>query len=435
MSLLLGLLPAVTLRAETSAPQSATITIQPVTTAPEQFEVPLTATNIPVGGIESFRFVLDIPADLTIVGVSKTGTAMEPGLIQHSVSGNQLTVAGAIANGITTEGATLIKIQLEILTIADDISYTITGVGRVNEVDLPGPLVSGIASIEMVDLNGTITSWDGKEVSGADVSLTGPSTALNTTTDVSGQYLIRVGKVENQTVSYNWNEAIPTDPYVGEQDASEALKTSVGLANCPIEAGDFTQNGEVTEQDAANFLQIALDPESYIAQTSFVPNDVDLGRFNTDTTQDSTAYLLGDCSGNYGWLTGVSGGSVTFPSFPAVSVSGSTISYRFDHATSAKIIFEGLPEGSKLSPTLRDVTARASNGEGMTASRDNIVVVATAEAGFTVDIRVMTQNPSPISLQVKGRTNESPYFEWEQISVMPEQSYEYIFLPAVVTVK
>src|SRR5690606_3734668 len=149
-------------------------------------------------------------------------------------------------------------------------------------------------SIEMVDLNGTITSWDGKEVSGADVSLTGPSTALNTTTDVTGQYLIRVGKVENQTVSYNWNEAIPTDPYVGEQDASEALKTSVGLANCPIEAGDFTQNGEVTEQDAANFLQIALDPESYIAQTSFVPNDVDLGRFNTDTTQDSTAYLLGD---------------------------------------------------------------------------------------------------------------------------------------------
>jgi len=356
-AILLNLAPMGTLIA---APNTAAITVMPVTTAPEAFTMDIQLTTPPTGGLESFRLVLNVPAALTIVGATKTGTAMDGGLIQYSVSGNQITVAGAIATPITAPNAVIAKLQLQILQIADDVEYTVSGTGRVNEVDLPaGSITSGIARIEMVDLTGTITSWDGKDVVGADVSLTGATTLLVTTTDNVGAYAIRVGVVEDQTEAFTWGESINTDSYVGEQDASEALKTAVGTANCPTQAGDITGNGEVTEQDAARFLQIALDPNSYAAQAAFVPSTVSLPYFNTDATRDSTAYIMGDCSGNYQWLIGATGGMVSSSvAAPTATVNGDTIHLDFPSAESAKFFLNGLPDDAKLQVTLYDVTGR-----------------------------------------------------------------------------
>ncbi|QQS43851.1 carboxypeptidase regulatory-like domain-containing protein [Candidatus Roizmanbacteria bacterium] len=415
-----------------AAPNAVAITVMPVTTAPEAFTMDVQLTTPPAGGLESFRLVLDIPADLTIVGVTKTGTAMDGGLIQHSVSGNQLTVAGAIATPINTANAVIVKLQLEILQITDDIEYTISGVGRVNEVDLlPGAVTSGIARIEMVDLTGTLTSWDGKDVAGAHVTLTGATTSLDTTTDASGTYALRVGKVENQTESFVWGEPIETDTYISEQDASEALKTAVGTSSCPTQAGDITGNGEVTEQDAANFLQIALDPASYTPQVTFVPNDVSLPNFRTDRVQDSTSYILGDCSGNYSWLSGVTGGMVMSIAAPTATVEGDTITLNFPDAESTKFYLDGLPEDSKLEVAIYDL-ARSAEVNAMAATRGNIVVVAAAEAGFIVEVKVMSSNQQPVVLSLRGRTNESAYTEWGVVNVTPSQRLEYVFLPAMM---
>lgn len=427
-AILLNLVPMGIVNA---SPNTAAITIMPSTTAPQAFTMDIRLTTPPTGGLESFRLVLNIPAALTIVGATKTGTAMDGGLIQYSVSGNQITVAGAIATPITAPNAVIAKLQLQILQITDDVEYTISGTGRVNEVDLPaGSVTSGIARIEMVDLSGTITSWDGKEVAGAHVTLTGATTSLATTTDSVGDYLIRVGKVENQIESFVWGEVIETDSYVGEQDASEALKTAVGTANCPTQAGDITGNGEVTEQDAANFLQIALDPEIYTPQVTFVPNDVSLPNFNTDTVQNSTSYILGDCSGNYTWLSGVTGGSINLLAAPTVTVTGDTITLNFQNDESTKFYLNGLPEDTKLEVTVYD-QARFAEVNAMAATRDNIVVVAAAEAGFIVDVKVMSSDRQPLDLSLRGRKNESAYSDWVIVNVTPSQKLEYIFLPAV----
>lgn len=415
----------------TAAPLAAGITVMPVTTAPEAFEVPIRITTVPAGGMESFRVVLDIPSDLTILGATKTGTSMDGGLLQYSVSGNQITVAGAIATPITAANSVIAKLQLEILQITEDIEYTISGSGRVNEVDLPpGGVTSGIARVEMVDLTGTLTSWDNKNVAGADVTLTGATTSLATNSDSAGLYAIRVGKVEDQQITYSWGATIDTDLYVGEQDASEALKTAVGTANCPSQAGDITGNGEVTEQDAARFLQVALDPNSFTPTVAFVPNNVSLPHFNTDAVHNSVGYIFGDCSGNYAWLSGVSGGMVNSIAAPNATVSGDTITLSFSGADSTKFFLNGLPADAKLEVKIYD-EARSTEINGMTATRGNIIVAAVAEPGFILDVKVMSPDPQELSFTMRGRINESAYSEWGAVNITPSQLLRYIYLPAV----
>ncbi len=431
LAVILGMIPKGSVNAAPAAPTAAVITIEAVTTSPEAFTMNIRLTTPPSGGLTSYRIVLNVPPALTIVGATKVGTALDGGLLEPSISGNQITIAGAIAAPINTANSIIAKLQLQILQITDDIEYTVSGSGRVNEINmLPGELVAGIARIEMTDLTGIVTSWDGQAVVGADVALNGATTALATSTDATGDYTISVGKVENQTATFVWGDAVATDSYVTEQDASVALQVAIGSSTCPIQAGDISGNGEVTEQDAARMLQIALDPGSFTPQIAFVPNNVTLLNFNADAVQDSTAYLLGDCSSNYPWIAGLTGGRAA-GKVPEVSVTGDTIRLNFVDAESAKFFLNGLPQDAQLSVMIYDLARSTSEINGLSRASGNVIVAAVAEPGFILEVKVITSDQTPLDLNLSGRATESAYSDWGQVTVTPSQPPRRIFLPAV----
>ena len=274
----------------------------------QTLDVPLTIAA--VSDLQSFSAVITWnPTHLSLANVMKgamisgweldwSTTTTENGLKSVSIaagSGTRVSASGTLAS-------------LEFLVVAEgDVTSLITiESAQLNEGTIDASLENGSFSVAPgYSIGGTVKFWNSVQTPvEATLSLDG---AQSTNSDaVTGQYAF-IGLLDAQH-----NVVVEKDDGVNESirlyDASLVLSHVVGVAPLSgpaLLAADTTGNGEVTEQDAAQILEVAggLQPIPFVNQLSpwqFSPPEYSYDSLTSDITNaDFTAIFTGDVSGNW----------------------------------------------------------------------------------------------------------------------------------------